>query len=167
MRNTTKFLVLLLLIYIVVQLPFVRTAIERTWTHSQVQLAVTALELLYEHRLVEDAPEMTIHQNYIVYPAKRVRVAEGCNAVLVLLLLASAILASQTRPLRQRLLFLVAAVAWVYPLNVVRIAHLAHLSYFDPESFQTAHLQVWQIGFILTAVGYMFFTLYLPNREAG
>jgi exosortase H (IPTLxxWG-CTERM-specific) len=81
-----------------------------------------------------------------------VDVKNGCNGVEAMLILFAAVLAFPAS-WRQRLYGLLAGIAVIQLLNLVRVVSLFWLGVHHREVFETFHAAVWQTLLILVAVG--------------
>jgi exosortase H (IPTLxxWG-CTERM-specific) len=72
-----------------------------------------------------------------------VSIEAGCNGVEAALVLLAAILAFRA-PWRQKAMGMVAGLAAVQVLNVIRVVTLFYVGQWSPRAFEWAHLYVWQ-----------------------
>ncbi len=80
-----------------------------------------------------------------------VNVRRGCDAIEPAWLFSAGILAFPAS-LRQKLLGIAAGVCIILSVNIVRIASLFLIGEYTPQWFEAAHLQVWPLALIFTAI---------------
>lgn len=85
-----------------------------------------------------------------------VEVANGCNAVEVCCLLASAIIAWPTT-IKARVIGVLCCVPAVQAINLLRIISLLFFSRYSPPLFDFFHLYVWEALIVIEAVLAFFF----------
>src|SRR5262245_13204298 len=76
-----------------------------------------------------------------------VEIRNNCNAIYEIALYAAATLAYPA-PVGQRLIGILLGSAVLYVVNLVRVATLLYLGAFMPETFDLAHVYVWQAFFL-------------------
>lgn len=89
-------------------------------------------DVLIRKSLSEAYLEVWYNKDYVI------RIVEGCNAVSVMILFISFILAFSGK-LRTTLLFILSGTLFIYILNVIRIALLAVLLFRYPEKLHLLH----------------------------
>jgi len=72
-----------------------------------------------------------------------ISIEAGCNGVEAALILIAAILAYPA-PWRHRLVGMLAGLAAVQALNIVRVISLFYLGQWSPKAFEWSHLYLWQ-----------------------
>lgn len=90
----------------------------------------------------------------------------GCNGVEAMIVLVAAIVAYPA-PWRHRLVGLVAGVAAIQVLNLVRIVSLFYLGQWNRGLFEWAHLYAWQALIMLDALVVFLVWLRTLPRPAG
>jgi exosortase H (IPTLxxWG-CTERM-specific) len=94
-----------------------------------------------------------------------VSIEAGCNGVEATIVLVAAMLAFPA-PWRHRLTGLVAGIAAVQVLNVVRIISLFYLGQWNMKVFEWAHLYVWQALIMLDVlIVWLIWVRMLPRRD--
>jgi exosortase H (IPTLxxWG-CTERM-specific) len=99
----------------------------------------------------------------ITSPNFSVSIARGCDAVEAMALFASALLAFPSKWL-PKIIGLFAGVAILFSLNIVRIMSLFLTGLYYPKAFEFMHVEVWQVLFILFAVGLWIFWIKLTRK---
>ena len=92
--------------------------------------------------------DITIQGTRISDHSFAVEVAQGCDAIQVCSLLASAVIAFPVAS-RRKLRGLVLGILWLQLLNLLRIVTLFWIGSYFPRVFQTAHEVVWP-GILIT-----------------
>jgi exosortase H (IPTLxxWG-CTERM-specific) len=94
-----------------------------------------------------------------------VSIQNGCNGIEAVVFLIAAILAFPAT-WRQRLIGLVAAIAVIQLLNLVRVVTLFLLNRYKPDLFELFHLAIWQtvIGGAAIALFYVWTTRVHAKR---
>lgn len=91
----------------------------------------------------------------------------GCNGVEAMIVLVAAIVAYPA-PWRHRILGILAGVAAIQVLNIVRIVSLFYLGQWNREVFEWAHLYAWQTLIMLDAlVVFLLWLRTLPRAARG
>jgi exosortase H (IPTLxxWG-CTERM-specific) len=91
----------------------------------------------------------------------------GCNGVEAMIVLVAAIVAYPA-PWRHRILGMVAGVAAIQALNIVRIVSLFYLGQWNREVFEWAHLYAWQALIMLDAlIVFLLWLRTLPRTARG
>jgi exosortase H (IPTLxxWG-CTERM-specific) len=85
-----------------------------------------------------------------------ISIKKGCDALEPMALVASGIVAFPS-PVRFKLIGLLSGLSFLFLLNITRIVTLFIVGIYRPDLFQTIHIDVWQIVFILSGIGYWFF----------
>ncbi len=80
-----------------------------------------------------------------------VTILAGCNGIEAMIVLCAAVLAYPAPP-RHKLLGLVAGIAAIQVLNLVRIVSLFYLGQWNRAVFEWAHLYAWQVLIMLDAL---------------
>jgi exosortase H (IPTLxxWG-CTERM-specific) len=96
-----------------------------------------------------------------------VSIEAGCNGVEATIVLVAAMLAFPA-PWRHRLAGLVAGIAAVQVLNIVRIISLFYLGQWNMKVFEWAHLYVWQALIMLDVlIVWLIWVRTLPRADDG
>jgi exosortase H (IPTLxxWG-CTERM-specific) len=85
-----------------------------------------------------------------------VNIAKGCDAMEAMALYASALLAFPAR-WKFKLVGLGIGLAMLFALNILRVTSLFFTGVYFPKAFEFMHVEVWQILFILFAIGLWIF----------
>lgn len=94
-----------------------------------------------------------------------VSIQPGCNGIEASIVLVAAILAFPA-PWRHRLIGLLAGLAAIQALNLVRIISLFYLGQWDMEIFEWAHLYLWQALIMLDAlIVFVIWVRLIPTRN--
>lgn len=80
-----------------------------------------------------------------------VSVKKGCDAAEPMAIFISGILAFRSR-FRQKLIGLAIGLPVMFALNIIRVVTLYMFGIHFPELFETMHLAIWQVAFILVAI---------------
>lgn len=87
-----------------------------------------------------------------------VGIKQGCDAAEPMVLLIAGILAFPSS-LKKKIYGLLTGLLILFVLNIVRIISLYFIGASHPELFDTMHLEVWQVIFIIIAFALWFFWL--------
>jgi exosortase/archaeosortase family protein len=136
---------------------FSHTAAFTRYLELNAHLAGAALEMT--------GTEVTVDGILVHGPGFSVEVRRGCDALQPLLLLASGILAFPVSFSRRVAGILVGAVV-LQVLNVVRVASLLLVGVHAPDAFQEAHVEVWQVGFLVATLVLWLVWLQWATRPA-
>ncbi len=98
-------------------------------------------------------------------PAFSVSIARGCDAVEAMALFASALLTFPAK-WKYKLIGLFTGIAILFALNILRIISLFLTGIYFPKAFDIMHIEVWQVLFILFAVGLWIFWIKWTRKEA-
>lgn len=140
--------------------PFVVRNIVDPFTDALVVICSTGLNLF--------GAKVSAHGNVLAFIGApgAVAVANGCNAVEVCLLLASAIIAWPTS-IKSRVIGVVACVTAVQAINLVRIISLLFLARYSPPLFNFFHLFVWEAVIVLESVVAFFVWMRWQSRVSA
>lgn len=131
-----------LLYYVVALLPWVKGELFPAYLRANAQASCTILNFLGQSCRVVDT---TIRSPQFAITIKR-----GCDALEPSWLFCAAVLAFPASWPR-RLLGMVGGVAAILALNLIRIVSLYFFGLHLPGIFETMHLEVWPVIFILVA----------------
>jgi len=98
----------------------------------------------------------TAVNEHISSPSFSVSIAKGCDAMEAMALFASALLAFPAK-WKYKLSGFFAGIAILFMLNIARIISLFLTGLYFPKAFEIMHVEVWQVLFILFAVGLWIF----------
>ena len=107
--------------------------------------------------------EVAVHGDLLSYRGQTARVGTGCSGAELMMVLVPAILVFPAS-LRARLIGVLAAIAFVFPLNAVRVSTLTVLLATDMQLFELAHLYFWQALLIACLVGFFLAWLEVTRR---
>src|SRR5689334_3772262 len=159
-RFLVVFVVLLALAFASELTPFAQAHVVTPWTDAVASASAGVMRTF-------DAT-ITTHDNVIASSTSPFAesIEAGCNGVEATLVLVAAILAFPA-PWPHRLRGIVAGVAAVQVLNVVRVISLFYLGRYDYDVFEWAHLYVWQALIMLDVliVWVVWVRLVPGNRE--
>jgi len=92
-------------------------------------------------------------------------VKEGCDGVLPMLILASAILAFPA-PLSRRLAGVILGTLFIFTLNIVRLVNLLLVAAYDPGHLELFHVYIWQVLMgVLTFGAFLLWGTLLSSRR--
>jgi len=95
-------------------------------------------------------------QDTVNSAAFTIRINRGCDAVEAMALFASAVLAFPAAG-KKKFFGLVKGLAFLFVLNLIRIASLFLTGRYYPEYFDFIHVEIWQILFIIFSLGLWMF----------
>jgi exosortase H (IPTLxxWG-CTERM-specific) len=93
-----------------------------------------------------------------------VSIAKGCDAMEAMALFASALLAFPAK-WKYKLIGFFAGIALLFMLNIARIISLFLTGLYFPKAFEIMHVEVWQVLFILFAVGLWIFWIRWTKKD--
>jgi exosortase H (IPTLxxWG-CTERM-specific) len=94
-----------------------------------------------------------------------VSIAKGCDAMEAMALFASALLAFPAK-WKFKLIGFFAGIAMLFTLNLGRIVSLFITGLYYPKAFEIMHVEVWQVLFIVFALGIWVFWIKWTRKEA-
>lgn len=100
----------------------------------------------------------------ITSPRFTVSIARGCDALEAMALFTAAMLTFPAR-WKHKLIGLGGGLAALFVLNVVRIVSLYLTGLWFPKAFEFMHVEVWQVIFILVAIGLWIFWIRWTGKE--
>jgi exosortase H (IPTLxxWG-CTERM-specific) len=115
------------------------------WTSAVAQASIAAMRLFDPAVAASGAVITSTRTGFSVV------ILAGCNGVEAMIVLLAAIVAYPA-PWRYRLVGLVAGVAAIQALNVVRIVSLFYLGQWNHALFEWAHQYLWQALIMLDAL---------------
>lgn len=95
-----------------------------------------------------------------------VSIARGCDAIEAMALFALALLAFPARWNYKVIGFFV-GIAILFSLNIVRIVSLFLTGIYFPKAFEIMHVEVWQVLFILLAIGLWIFWIKWTRKGSA
>jgi exosortase H (IPTLxxWG-CTERM-specific) len=98
----------------------------------------------------------TADQALLSSSAFSVSIARGCDAIEAMALYASALLSFPAR-WKFKIPGFIAGIALLFVLNIARIISLFLTGIYFPKAFEIMHVEVWQVLFILFAIGMWIF----------
>jgi exosortase H (IPTLxxWG-CTERM-specific) len=159
-RFFVLFLVLLAVLFGLELTPPVQAWLVEPWTNTLARLSA-GLVTLFDPDVVSNGKVLRSTSN-----AFAVSIEAGCNGVEATLVLLAAMLAFPASWLRKAL-GLVAGIAAVQGLNVVRVISLFYLGQWNRDVFEWAHLYVWQALIMLDVlIVWLLWVRTLPHGEA-
>ncbi|HEV2719853.1 MAG TPA: exosortase H [Thermoanaerobaculia bacterium] len=157
-RFLLRFIVLLAVLYLPLTLQPVDSAVIVPFSRAIAVASGALLNLLGQHVAVSGV--------ILTAGNHAVSIQNGCNGIEAVVFLMAAILAFPAT-WRQRLVGLVAAIALIQILNLVRVVTLFLLNRYKPDLFELFHLAIWQtvIGGAAIALFYVWTTrVHVPKR---
>ena len=134
-RFLLRFVVLLAVLYVPLTLQPVDAAVIVPFSRAIAVASAALLNLLGQH--------VTVSGVILVAGSHAVSIQNGCNGIEAVVFLVAAILAFPAT-WRQRVVGLVAAIAVIQILNLVRVVTLFLLNRYKPDLFELFHLAIWQ-----------------------
>ncbi len=95
-----------------------------------------------------------------------VSIARGCDAMEAMALFASALLAFPAKWKFKVVGFFV-GIAILFSLNILRVVSLFLTGVYYPKAFEIMHVEVWQVVFIIFAIGLWIFWIKWTRKEAA
>jgi exosortase H (IPTLxxWG-CTERM-specific) len=139
--------------------PWAQTHFVVPWTNALAQIS-TWLVTVFDPNVAAAGKVMRSTANGFA-----VSIEAGCNGVEATIVLVAAMLAFPA-PWRHRLGGLVAGIAAVQVLNIVRIISLFYLGQWNLKVFEWAHLYVWQALIMLDVlIVWLVWVRMLPRRD--
>jgi exosortase H (IPTLxxWG-CTERM-specific) len=134
------FIFLMALFYLLWLSPFYSKFLHPTIVSTNAILSGILLNLLGQ--------ETTTHGDVIYSSAFSISVKKGCDAIEAMALFITAVLAF---PIKWNHKFrgLITGIILIFILNLVRIVSLFLTGVYYPEAFDTMHIEVWQVLFII------------------
>ncbi|HSV17329.1 MAG TPA: exosortase H [Casimicrobiaceae bacterium] len=159
-RFFVLFLVLLAVLFGLELTPPVQAWFVEPWTNTLARLSA-GLVTLFDPDVVSTGKVLRSTSN-----AFAVSIEAGCNGVEATLVLLAAMLAFPAS-WQRKALGLVAGIAAVQGLNVVRVISLFYLGQWNRDVFEWAHLYVWQALIMLDVlIVWLLWVRTLPRAEA-
>jgi len=143
LRFGLTFCLLMALYYIVALLPWTDGTLFPAYLEYNAKISNAILHWFGQSSTVVNA---TIRS-----PQFSITIKRGCDALEPSWLFCAAVIAFPA-PWRRRLAGMVAGVAAILSLNLVRIVSLYFLGVHQPAFFETMHLEVWPVIFIIAAL---------------
>jgi exosortase H (IPTLxxWG-CTERM-specific) len=143
LRFGLTFGILMALYYVVALLPWTDTTLFPAYLKENAKISNTILHWFGQASAVTGS---TIRSPQFAITIKR-----GCDALEPSWLFCAAVLAFPA-PWRRRLIGMVVGVLAILTLNLVRIVSLYFFGIHLPGSFETMHLEIWPVVFILAAL---------------
>jgi exosortase H (IPTLxxWG-CTERM-specific) len=100
----------------------------------------------------------------ITSSAFSVCIANGCDAVEAMALFSSALLSFPAK-WKYKLVGFFVGIAVMMSLNIIRIVSLFFTGIYFPKAFELMHVEVWQVLFILIAIGLWIFWIKWTRKE--
>jgi exosortase H (IPTLxxWG-CTERM-specific) len=139
--------------------PWAQTHFVVPWTNALAQIS-TWLVTVFDPNVAAAGKVMRSTANGFA-----VSIEAGCNGVEATIVLVAAMLAFPA-PWRHRLAGLVAGIAAVQVLNIIRIISLFYLGQWSLKVFEWAHLYVWQALIMLDVlIVWLVWVRMLPRRD--
>ncbi|MEI7660565.1 MAG: exosortase H [Bacteroidota bacterium] len=106
----------------------------------------------------------TVTKEVIASTFFSISIARGCDGMEAMALFATAILAFPSA-WKFKIMGVLAGVALLFMLNIVRIISLFYIGLKYPKIFEFMHVEVWQAIFIIVAIGLWIFWIKWSRRE--
>lgn len=156
-RFLLRFVVLLAVLYLPLTLQSVDNAAIVPFSRAIAVVSGALLNAMGQH--------VTVSGVILTAGSNAVSIQNGCNGVEAVVFLVAAILAFPAT-WRQRAAGLVAAIALIQILNLVRVVTLFLINRYKPDLFELFHLAIWQtvIGGAAIALFYVWTTRVHAQR---
>ena len=156
-RFLIRFVVLLAVLYLPLTLQSVDNAAIVPFSRAIAVVSGALLNAMGQH--------VTVSGVILTAGSNAVSIQNGCNGVEAVVFLIAAILAFPAT-WRQRAAGLVAAIALIQILNLVRVVTLFLINRYKPDLFELFHLAIWQtvIGGAAIALFYVWTTRVHAQR---
>ena len=153
------FVVILVTLFAAELTPPVQNAVVLPWTEALVRIS-RGLITLFDSRVIAFGKILQSTTNGF-----RVSVEAGCNGIEAALILIAAILAFPA-PWKHRVVGILAGLAAVQALNVVRVVSLFYLGQWNTAAFEWAHYYLWQALIMLDVlIVWLIWIRTLPPRQ--
>jgi exosortase H (IPTLxxWG-CTERM-specific) len=106
----------------------------------------------------------TANKEMISSPEFSISIARGCDGLEAMALFLSALLAFPAK-WKFKLIGFFGGLAILFALNIVRIVSLYLVGLHYPKAFEFMHVEVWQVIFIIFAIGLWIFWLKWSRKE--
>ena len=156
-RFLIRFVILLAVLYLPLTLAQVDANVIEPFSRAIAIASAAILNVFGEH--------VSVSGVVLTAGSHAVSIQNGCNGIEAVVFLIAAILAFPAT-WRQRLVGLVAAIAVIQILNLVRVVTLFLLNRYKPDLFELFHLAIWQtvIGGAAIALFYVWTTRVHAKR---
>lgn len=141
--------------------PPVQAAVVLPWTEGLARISA-ALVTLFDPRVAATGKILQRTTNGFA-----VSIEAGCNGIEAAIVLIAAMLAFPA-PWKHRVIGILAGLAAVQALNVVRVISLFYLGQWDAKAFEWAHLYLWQALIMLDVlIVWLVWIRTLPPLASG
>ncbi len=108
--------------------------------------------------------ETTASKENITSSRFSVGIARGCDAMEAMALFAAALLSFPAK-WKYKLIGFFSGIALLFSLNILRVVSLFLTGVYFPKAFEIMHVEVWQVVFIIFALGLWIFWIKLTRKE--
>ena len=141
-RFTAQFAAIVIALFALELTPPGQRLLVESWTSAVAQAAALVLRLLDPAVLATGAMLASTRNGFAV------TILAGCNGIEAMIVLAAGMLAFPA-PWRSRALGIAIGTLAIQALNLIRIASLFYLGQWDRDTFEWAHLYLWQVLIML------------------
>ena len=136
-RFFTLFVVILVTLFAAELTPPVQSAVVLPWTEALARISVGLITLFDPHAAAFGKVLRSTTNGFAI------SIEAGCNGIEAAIILIAAMLAFPA-PAKHRMIGILAGLAAVQALNVVRVISLFYLGQWNTRIFEWAHLYLWQ-----------------------
>ncbi len=130
------------------------------WTEALVRICVALITLVDSHVAVYGKILQSTSNGFVI------SIEAGCNGIEAAIILIAAMLAFPA-PWKHRVIGILAGLAAVQVLNIVRVISLFYIGQWSPKAFEWAHLYLWQVLIMLDVlIVWMVWIRMLPQSRA-
>jgi len=144
-RFFTLFVVILLALFAVELTPPAQSAVVIPWTDALALISARLVTVFDPHVVAFGQTLQSTRNGFAI------SIEAGCNGIEAALILIAAMLAFPA-PWKHRALGILAGLAAVQALNIVRVVSLFYIGQWNLEAFEWAHLYLWQALIMLDAL---------------
>jgi exosortase H (IPTLxxWG-CTERM-specific) len=169
-RNAFRFALIAGVLFGLYSFPYAENGLSEGWIQQYLNAYAHCVGACL--RLFESS--VSVHGNTVIGSAS-IQIVKSCDAMEAMILFAAAVLAFPA-PIVRKLTALVAGVAAITCVNVIRISSLYSVLVNRPQTFEFLHLELWPMLMIVTSLVLFFlstrFLLRAPlepgrNEEHG
>jgi exosortase/archaeosortase family protein len=142
--------------YFIYYIPYLQVKLFSHVVHFYANISSSILNMLGFHT--------TVLADGVYSGGFSMSIKKGCDALEPMALLSSGIIAF---PSNTKLKFagLITGLSFLFILNIIRIVSLYLVGVYRPALFQIAHIEIWQVIFILFSICFWFIWIRKVSRE--
>ncbi len=134
---------------------------------NNIQLSIIALDAKISSMILNIfGVETTANKEMLNSPAFSISIARGCDGLEAMALFASALLSFPAK-WKHKLIGFIGGMAILFALNIVRVVSLFLIGLHYPKAFEFMHVEVWQVIFIIFAIGLWIFWIKWSRKETA